>query len=134
MKLSQKDVMKTIEQFIRFTGVGVIATFFHYVTLWFGHQLLNGDAVLWSFAGSIIGAVIGYILNYLFTFEKTGSILSGGVRYGVMVTLGISLNAAFMWIFVDILSLYAWYAQLISTGLVFLFNFLMSKFWVFKAK
>ncbi len=131
--MDKKSLVNVIGEFVRFTGVGVLSTLCHYAVFGFGIAILEGHTVFWSVAGSMVGAIIGYTLNYLFTFKSNISILSGGLRYFVMVLIGIALNGLFMSFFTYVFIINAWIAQIISTAIVFFFNFAMSKLWVFKA-
>jgi len=127
------NIKKSFGEFVRFTGVGALATLCHYCVFGIGLAAFQGDPVFWSVLGSMIGAVLGYVLNYFFTFKASISILSGGLRYLLMVVMGIGLNAFLMFLLTHIIIINPWIAQVISTGIVFFFNFAMSKLWVFKA-
>lgn len=120
------------QQFVRFTGVGVVSAIGHYGLLIALVQGLAADAVLASAAGALLGAAINYALNYRFTFRSRKQHRESLLKFAIVATVGLGLNTAFMWVGVDLLQAHYLLAQLVTTGLVLLWSFTGNRFWTFR--
>lgn len=118
-------------QFIQFAGVGVIGTVAHYVLLVMLVEVLGTNAVAASTAGATLGALVNYLLNRRYTFRSKKRHREALARFLIIAASGLALNASFMLILVEILSLYYLLAQVLSTGLVLVWNFVGNRFWTF---
>jgi putative flippase GtrA len=119
-------------QFIQFAAVGAAGTTVQYVTLWAGVEILAAPAVISSAVGYVLGSVINYLLNYFFTFESGQSHIRVASKYYTVLGVGWCINYALMKILVDHISLHYWFAQVFTTGVGLMWNFIGSKWWVFK--
>ncbi|MEL6682203.1 MAG: GtrA family protein [Pseudomonadota bacterium] len=113
--------------------VGVLATASHYAVMFAGISLFSAP-VLWSFIGAVVGAVVGYLLNYLYTFQSSRPHKQTTWRYGVITVLSILLNTAIFYILHRVAGLPVILAQLFSTALVFVCNYLAHKSITFDEK
>lgn len=122
----------TLQQFILFTAVGGIGTGGHYLTLVALVETGLLSAVPASVAGFTVGALINYVLNYRFTFRSTKSHHEAMSKFFSVAILGAIINTLLMHVGVNILHFYYLVAQILATGLVLLFNFLINKLWTFR--
>ena len=118
-------------QFMQFAGVGAIGTAAHYALLVMLVEMLGANAVTASTAGATLGALVNYLLNRRYTFRSDKRHREALAKFLIIAALGLALNASFMFVFVEILGLYYLLAQVISTGLVLVWNFAGNKFWTF---
>lgn len=118
-------------QFIRFAGVGAIGTLAHYVVLVILVEMLSANVVTASTAGATLGALVNYLLNRRYTFRSEKRHGEALTKFLIIAALGLALNASFMLILVEILNIYYLLAQVLSTGLVLVWNFLGNRFWTF---
>lgn len=88
-------------------------------------------AVPASVIGFTVGAFINYLLNYHFTFKSQKSHKEAMSKFFIVAVFGAVINTILMYIGVDILHLYYLLAQVLATGTVLLWNFVVNKFWTF---
>ena len=123
--------MNTTRQFFYFTGLGAIGTAGHYATLIVLVQLWDVDPVIATTFGFIVGAVINYMLNYHITFQSDKRHVEALSKFLLVATIGAGINAFIMFVGVDGLKIHYLLAQIIATGIVLAWNFLVNKFWTF---
>src|SRR4030065_705316 len=101
-----------------FTGVGVIGTAAHYLTLITLVQLTGLNAVLASSTGAVAGAIVNYILNYYYTFQSKKRHHEAAVKFFTVAGVGFILNGLIMqWGTVG-LGFHYLIAQLVATGCI----------------
>jgi|TARA_R110002096_G_scaffold309403_1_gene503896 putative flippase GtrA len=125
----EKNKDATSQQLMKFTWVGIVSTGCHYVALVLLVEVFGWIPVIATMIGYAVGAVVNYILNFKFTFKSEGRHLVRFPKFIIMVVAGFILNAAIMYIldfWIYILS------QIIATGTVFVVNFILGKYWVFR--
>lgn len=118
-------------QFLRFTGVGCMSALGHYGLLIFLVQAARANPVAASAAGALLGAWINYTLNYRFTFRSDKPHRESVVKFAIVAALGLLLNTLFMWIGVTIAGLHYLASQILTTGLLLIWSFVLNRFWTF---
>ena len=121
-----------LHQFIRFFGVGLIATGLHYLVMVLLVTGLGVNPVPAAALGSLAGAVLSYFLNYRFTFASTGPRTTTALKFGLVAGSGMLLNVALVSLFVEWAGLHYLLAQVITTGILLCWNFAINKIWTFK--
>ena len=120
-------------QFSRFFGVSLAAFVVDYGTLVVLRQVFGLDPVLGALAGYVAGGILSYILNRRHTFETDRTHAEAGWRFAAVMAVGFSLTGLFMYVFADRLALPYLGARVLTTGLVFVWNFLVHRGWTFSA-
>jgi putative flippase GtrA len=124
--------MKTLViRFTTFAGVGAVATIAQYIVLILLASGLGLPPVLSSTIGFAISAGLNYVLNYHLTFQSSAPHRRTAWRFAAMVLSGLVLNAGLMMVLSGGFGLHYLMAQLITTGLVLLWNFTISQWWTF---
>ena len=118
---------------LSFTGVGGIATGVQYVVLVLLVSALHWPAVISSTVGFGLSASLNYFLNYRFTFRSYSPHRTALTRFMFMVLVGLVLNAVVMQLMTAWLGVHYLPAQILTTGLVFAWNFVISHLWTFRA-
>lgn len=121
----------TFRQFIYFAGIGVIGTGGHYLTLILLVELLAINPGLATTAGFLVGALINYILNYRFTFRSSKRHSEALSKFLLVAAVGAVLNYAIMQGGLTYTSLHYLLIQVVATGVVLLWNFIVNKRWTF---
>lgn len=119
-------------KFFLFALVGVVGTTAHYLVL---YQLVESyfiDPVMASSGGALAGLMVNYLLNYILTFKSKQSHWRAFPKFATIASIGFSLNWGLMTLLTP--QLYYLYAQLITTALVLVWNFLGNSLWTFKVK
>jgi glycosyltransferase involved in cell wall biosynthesis len=127
----------THKELVRFMMVGVVNTLLD-VSLYFlltrFTYLFAAHLIAAKFFSFLAGTISSLYLNRSWTFGIQGQLTAGEVlRFYSMVSLSIFLDVYLMAVLVGA-HVYDLLALAITTVLVFLVNFVISKFWVFKQK
>lgn len=118
--------------FFKFLLTGGLATTVQYIILEIGTSFYGLSASSSTGIGYGIGSIISYFMNYFFTFNSTVSHSKATFRFYTMVCIGWFLSVVFMYLLVDVLDLNKWFSQIFTTGIVFIFNYLISKSFIFR--
>jgi putative flippase GtrA len=127
------SLITLVKLVLRFLVSGGIATAIHWATLW-GLIILQVEAVLASSIGAFLGAIANYFLQYFFTFKTKRRHKPALLAYIPAVLVSWLLNLVLFY------SLYSWLllgplmAQVVTTSIVMVVNFLLYKKVVFLAK
>ena len=120
-----------MRELLKFAAVGGAATALHYLVFWIGLSVLEGSATLSTAVGYAAGSVLSYAANYSFTFRSTASHGRAFPSFYLMVALGWVLNTGLVYLGAAWLDLPPWPVQITATVIVFAFNFIVSRKWVF---
>jgi putative flippase GtrA len=118
-------------QLFRFALIGAAGTVMQYGILWIGVNVFNYSAPLSSAVGYIFGSVVNYSLNRRLTFVSDTSYFKGLAKNYTSRGIGFFINIGLMELFVHFMNYLL--AQVITTGIGFVFNFVSSKLWVFRS-
>ncbi len=121
-------------QFSSFLLVGGLATAVHYC-LFLGLTLLfQVTPVPASLTGFVVGGVVNYVLNRRHTFETDRSHAEAGWRFALVAGTGFCITWALMRQLTGVLHIQALLAQIFTTGVTLVFNFIAHRFWTFRDK
>ena len=120
-------------QLFRYGFVGGLAFVVDYGTLFCLTQFA-GVPYLWSAAiAFILGLVTNYLISISWVFSHTGRmhIWQEFAVFAAIGVIGLALNEGIMYVGTDMLQLHYMVSKLISTGIVFFWNFFARKVLVF---
>ena len=131
-------------QFIKFGIVGITNNIVFFIVYYLVIALLNNSTIKYDYIiGNIVGFFISvfwsYIINNKFVFalaegEKRSfgkSLLKTYISYGFT---GIVLNNVLSYIWISVLNMSKYISPLINLFITIPLNFVMNKYWAFKAK
>ncbi|NBQ92051.1 MAG: GtrA family protein [Betaproteobacteria bacterium] len=119
-------------QLVKYAGVGGVSAIFHYGTLVACVEWLKVSPVPASVAASGVGAGVNYLLNYHYTFRSDRHHGQSVPRFLTVAATGAGLNAGLMFLGVHLIEIHYLLAQLLSTAIVFFWNFLINRSWTFR--
>jgi putative flippase GtrA len=122
-----------IAKFMGFAGTGAIATGIQYLILVGLRELGGISPVIASATGYGIAAVANYLMKYHWVFRSDEKHHVAGPKYAVVSASGLALNTLLMYLGTQVLGLYYLFAQVITTGLVLIWNFALNGLWTFRA-
>lgn len=122
----------TLRQFGRFLLTGGLATTLQYLILGFGTSVLGASAAVSSGIGYLAGSVLSYVLSYFFTFCSNRAHSLATLRFYAMVAVGWCINTLVMALLADSIGWNKWLSQILATVVALVWNFLVSRTWVFK--
>lgn len=120
-------------KFVGFVGVGAIATGIQYLILIVLKELAGVPPVYASATGYAISSVVNYLMKYHWVFASDRRHRHAAPRYATVSAIGLSLNTGLMYLGTQVLGLYYLLAQVLTTGLVLLWNFFANATWTFGA-
>ena len=120
-------------QLFRYGFVGGVAFAVDYGTL-FGLTHYAGVPYLWSAAiAFILGLVTNYLISISWVFQHSGKmrVWQEFVCFAIIGVIGLGLNELIMYVGTDMMHLHYMISKLISTAIVFFWNFFARKFILF---
>ena len=120
-------------QFGTYLLVGVCAAIGHYGTLIVLTEVFGVDPVHASIIGFLIAGTISYVLNYRFTFQSTKRHSEALPIFGFVVAVAFVINWLSMIFFNRVLEFHYLLSQLITTGLMLIWQFTANKLWTFRS-
>jgi putative flippase GtrA len=127
------DLRLRLQQFMRFLVVGVIATAAQYTVLIGGVELYGWQPVWASGLGFALGAVVNYVLNRSFTFQSKAAHTRAVLRFAIVVVAALGWNVVLMHLLSERLNYPYLLAQVLTTGVVLIWNFCGNALWSFAA-
>lgn len=118
-------------QVIYFTTAGATGLVLQYLVLGLLVQGLGLGAVFASACGFVAGALANYAMNYHLTFKSAKSHWEAMSKFFLVALFGLLLNTCIMFIAVNMLCIYYLFAQILATGVVFVWNFTIHRLWTF---
>lgn len=115
----------------RFLLVGGAATGLQYLLLAIFVWLGVFDGVTASAVGFVIAAVANYLLNARFTFATNNRHRHGLPRFAATAAAGCLINTLVLDALVGF-GVVFFLAQLIATGVVFVWNYMINAIWTFR--
>ena len=123
-----------VERFARFALVGGFATIFQFAILIALVETARMDPKSASTIGFLVSAGVNYWLNHRFTFRSDVSHLSAVPRFAMTATVGLLLNYLLMLVLTEELAVQYLVAQVVATGVSFLWNFFVNQSWSFNSR
>lgn len=120
-----------IASFIKFLGVGGIATAIQYVIYLALVNFFSIEIVIASAAAYIISAIFNYLANYHFTFKSQGAHLTTFIRFALCSAIGLLVSTLIMTICVYHLNYHYLVSQVMATCITTLSNYVTMKTWAF---
>jgi len=85
--------------------------------------------------GYLLSSVIGFLLNKFWVFQaKNTKTAEETIRYYIVYGCALLINMGMMFVQVDVLSISDKVAPIVVLCVTVPFNFLMSRYWVFRRK
>lgn len=126
----------THKEALKFMTVGVINTLVDlagYVVLTRMIPFFATAFVEAKFLSFLLGTVSSFVLNRSWTFGVRGRVRASELgRFYATVVAALAINTGSMYVFTNVFGVYDLLAVILVTGITFLFNFTVSKLWVFR--
>lgn len=120
-------------QVASFVVVGLVAAVAHFGTLIGLVEGAGFSPVPATLIGFVAGGVVSYILNRSLTFASSRPHSEATWRFAIVAGGGFALTWALMYVFIHSFALPYLPAQVVTTGIVLVWNFLGNKLWTFGA-
>lgn len=135
-KLFVEPTNNTFLQLFRYGFVGGAAFLVDYGSLFLFTEFVHLP-YLWSAAiAFIFGLVANYLLSISWVFQRQGNISAWGefLFFAVIGVVGLAFNELIMYMCTDKVGIHYMLSKLISTAIVFFWNFFARKYLLFNRK
>ena len=119
--------------FVRYMIAGGLGTASHYALLLILVEFFDVAPSVAAGLGATLGAVVNYQLNYQFTFTSNAKHVTTFPKYVTVAAGGVVLSLLGVRAGVSV-GLHYTVAQILCTGLVLVFGFVLNKLWTFREK
>ena len=132
---------KNIKQFLSYFGVGGAAAIVEWVCFTLFVSVIGLPYLLATVLAFVFSTTANWILGRIFTFkESANNEKNERTKEAILVffvsAIGLVFNMLLMYLFVDMIGLKSnlqqTIAKVLSTGIVFIWNFLSRKLWIYR--
>lgn len=124
----------TLFQLIRYTFVGGLAFLVDFGTLYALTEFFNLHYLLSAGIAFVLGLTINYLISIRWVFASR-SVKDKKLEFALFALIGfvgLGLNELFIWIFTDLCAVYYLLSKILTTIMVYLWNFFARKLILFK--
>ncbi|MDR2011219.1 MAG: GtrA family protein [Bacteroidales bacterium] len=123
----------TLIQLFRYTFVGGFAFLVDFGLLTFCKEILDLHLLVSTTIGFTAGLIVNYIISifWVFTKSKYKNKKIEFLIFSIVGIVGLGLTNLFMWVFTDIVGIHYMISKVITTILVYLWNFFGRKYTLF---
>lgn len=118
--------------FIKFLGIGAIATIIQYIIFIVLVEFSSLTVVLASGLGYGISSIFNYLMNYHYTFSSGAKHKVAALKFTLVALVGLSLNSLLMYLLVELFNVHYIISQIMVTGIILVVNFFAHKLWTYK--
>ena len=130
---------KGVKQFLSYFGVGGVSAIVEWVVFSLLEYLLDLPYLLATVLAFLVSTTVNWILGRTFTFKDSAYQEKKGkeaLLVFLVSAIGLLFNLLLMYLFVDVIgmdtNLLKTSAKVLATGIVFIWNFLSRKHWIYK--
>ncbi len=117
----------------RYMAVGASGATVHLGTLWFLVELIGLPVLVSTTTGFVAAVISNFILNRLWTFKSPErNVRLQFVRFVIVSLWGMAINVSLMWVLVHVCRLPYLIGQVLTIGVVSVWNFLANTYWTFQ--
>lgn len=131
--MNQHRKSSDIRQFAMYVIVGAIATVVEWVMFYLGVNLLGVHYIVATCIAFIVSTLANWGCGRILLFHSEKSLLKELAQIYWVSIIGLLMNLVIMWISVELLGINKMFSKIAATGIVFFWNFLSRKFWIYKS-
>lgn len=125
---------EVVKQAVKYGIVGASNTVITAVVIWIMMKLLGYSDVISNVVGYVAGVLNSFLWNKQWTFRSSSGWIGSAIRFGIafgvcyLLQLGLLVYVLNPYLLID-----SYYNQLIAMAFYTVINFVMNKFYTFKA-
>jgi len=132
-----KDVLckQFLFQFISYFFVGLCAALVEWLTFWLFNEPFGQNIYISTGVSFILATFVNWILGRKTVFQKSAENKNTGTDAAAVFLvsgIGLGMNMLLMAVFYDVIGIYPLIAKILSTGIVFLWNFISRRFFIYR--
>lgn len=125
--------METVKQAIRYGIVGISNTVITAVVIWIMMKIFGFSDVASNIVGYVAGVLNSFVWNKQWTFQSSAGWTSSAIRFGVVFGVCYLMQLGLLIYLNAHLTIDSYYNQLLAMAFYTVINFVMNKFYTFKA-
>jgi putative flippase GtrA len=125
---------KTIKQAVKYSIVGLSNTLLTLVVIWVMMKICGYSDVVSNIAGYIVGLFNSFIWNKKWTFRSSDAWMGSAVRFALVFGVCFLLQLGLLLYLNAHLSIDTYYNQIMAMIFYTVLNFLLNKYFTFKAQ
>ena len=123
---------ETLKQLFLYLIVGGIATLVEWVLFYIFDTKLGIHYMPATALAFMVSTFANWLAGKLILFKDWSNVIPEIVKVYATSIAGLFFNLVLMWIMVDIMGLQEMVSKIIATGIVFMWNFLIRKYAIYK--
>lgn len=126
----------TYIQLLRYVVAGAVAFTVDASVLFVLKEYAHIHYMIAAAIGFLVGLVVSYLISVLWVFDEK-RIEKKSIELTIFAAIGgvgLLLTSLFMWLFTSVLLIYFMYSKILTTGIVFIWNFIAKKKILFTKK
>lgn len=123
------DTSETMVQLVKSLFVGGVATLVDMGTLYVLNKVLGLHYIPAAIVGYVLGLVVNYVLSTYWVFNKRAldNAKLEFTVFAIIALIGLGLNLLIIWLMQDLLGIDVMIGKIVSTVIVYLWNFVARK-------
>lgn len=129
-KLFAEETTDTKIQFFRYVFVGGFAAVINIGSLYIFKEFFHLYYLVANVLGFLLGLITNYLLSKKFVFNSEKEEMNQAIEFAIYALIGVcglGFDTLFMWLFTSAIGIYYLLSKIVSTGLVFIWNFFARK-------
>jgi len=124
-----------VVQLLRYSVVGGVAFLVDYGSLWLLTELVGLHHLVSAAIAFILGLICNYVISTAWVFgeSKVNNRLVEFTVFSIIGVVGLGFNELIIYFFTDICGLHYMLSKIISTVIIFFWNFFARRFILFKS-
>lgn len=123
-----------IIQFVKYFFVGLLATLVEWVGFYLSNNVLHIHYLLATAIAFFFSTFANWGFGRIIMFKGTGNTLKEIIKIYAVSIVGLAMNLILMYLMVDAILMDAMLSKVVATALVFMWNFLIRRFVIYKNK
>jgi putative flippase GtrA len=121
-----------IRAFVLYLLVGAIATIAEWAAFYVLETLFGMPYLYATALAFVLSTFVNWLAGIVILFKPRGSLLADLAKVYLASIAGLIFNLGLMWLFVDCMHLPSMLSKILATGIVFVWNFLIRRFVIYK--
>ena len=130
--MNQEKRNEAIKQLFLYLIVGGIATVVEWALFYIFFNFLDINYLIATALAFIFSTFANWLAGKVLLFKEWNNILSEIIKIYATSIAGLLFNLVLMWIMVEQLGIHEMLSKMIATGIVFMWNFLVRKYVIYK--
>ncbi|MEJ5961536.1 GtrA family protein [Pedobacter immunditicola] len=119
---------------MKFGVTGLSGMVLDFSVTWLFKDVLFINKFLANAIGFTVAVISNYLINRVWTFQSKAKMARQFAGFATVSVIGLLLNTLIVYVFNHLLSLNFYFSKVIAVGLVFIWNFSVNYFFIFKSK